>query len=237
MTDPENLHIVTVEQSDPRLGRQCVHDPASRRFAFQAAAPPKRDIQLRVYGPMTRPNQTIGCCTGVDQAVKCDTAGNRVKGSVLRMADAERIYSKATELDPFPGTYPPDDTGSSSLGACQASQALGLIDSYSWIFNGPDGILAALAAGHPVGVGTWWLHNMWDVDPATGLIEVGGARDGGHQWTITGYRKKFDAFRGDCWWGPNWGVKGGFLIRRADLATLLADDGDAHLTQRHGANA
>lgn len=228
-----DLKVVTIPQNSIRLGRQVLHDPASRRYAFRAEAPPKRDIQLRVYGPTPRPNQTIGCCTGVDQAVKCNTAGNRVKGHVLRMVDAERIYSNATKLDPWPGEYPPSDTGSSSLAACKAAQALGLIDRYEWLFRGVDDILAALAAGKPVGVGTWWYDSMFNVDRSTGLLNTGGSKAGGHQWTVTGYRARLDAFRGECWWGPDWGDRGGFYIRRSDLAELLADDGDCHVTYRH----
>jgi hypothetical protein len=227
---PGEIKVIQIEQQDLRLGRQVVHDPRSRNFAFQATEPPRRDIQLRVYGPKLRPNQEIGCCTGVDAAVKRNTVGNRVAGQVLTMKDAIRIYSRATSLDPWPGSYPPHDTGSSGLAACKASQEFGLISQYEWIFSGVDGVYAALAAGHSVGVGTWWLRKMWTVDPQTGLVEVGGPRDGGHQWTITGYRKRYDAFHGECWWGDDWGIKGRFLIRRNDLANLLADDGDAHIT-------
>ena len=151
MTDPE-LHVVTVEQQDPRLGRQVVHDRRSRNFAFRVAEAPRRDITLRVYNPRPNPEQKIGLCTCVDACVKANTAGNRVRGVVLGMDTAERLYRRATDLDPWPGSYPPDDTGSSGLAAAQASKEAGLIDSYSWIFNGTDGILAALAAGHPVGV-------------------------------------------------------------------------------------
>lgn len=231
-TDSE-LHIVIAPQTDPRLGRQVVHDPRSRRFAFQAAEAPRRDITLRVYGPKPRPEQEIGCCTGVDQCVKANTAGNRVKGVVHGMDDAVRLYTRATQLDPWESTYPPDDTGSSGLAACQAAKEFGWIDSFEWIFNGPDGILAALAAGHPVGVGTWWYESMFQVDQDTGLIEVNGPKAGGHQWPIIGYRKRFDAFIGLCWWGP-WGFRdtGRFLIPRNNLAELLADDGDSHITRR-----
>ena len=39
MTSPDpDLHVVTVVQTDPRLGRNVVHDPRSRRFAFPVAA-------------------------------------------------------------------------------------------------------------------------------------------------------------------------------------------------------
>lgn len=232
MTAPE-LHVVTVEQTDPRLGRQVVHDPRSRRFAFQAGDAPRRDMTLRVYNPRPNPNQVLGCCTGVDAAVKCNTAGNRVKGVVLDMDDAVKIYSRATQLDPWPGQYPPDDTGSSGLAAAQASKEQGLITGYEWLFRGTDDILAALAAGRPVGVGTWWFERGFNVDPQSGLIDMSGRRVGGHQWTVIGYRRKYDAFLGQCWWG-RWGINGTgrFLIRRASLTDLMADDGDAHVVRR-----
>jgi hypothetical protein len=230
----DDLHVIRIEQQDERLGRHVVHDPASRRFAFTAEAPPKRDITLRVYNPRPLPSQTIGCCTGVDQAVKCNTAGNRVKGVVLDMDDAVQIYSRATGLDPWPGEWPPTDTGSSALAACKAAQSLGLVDRYEWIFNGVDGVLAALAAGKPVGVGSWWYASMFSTDPATGLVQVTGRKAGGHEWTVIGYRKKYDAFVGQCWWGQDFGKNGRFLIRRNNLADLLADDGDAHIVRRKG---
>ncbi len=236
MTSPApDLHVVTVEQTDPRLGRHVVHDPRSRRFAFPVSAvTPTRDIQLRSYGPKPLPEQVIGCCTGVDQAVKGNVVGNRVFGEVLDMDDAVRIYSRATELDPWSESYPPDDTGSSGLAACKAAVEQGDVERYEWLFGGVDQIAAALMTGLPVGVGTWWYQSMFDVDPDTGLIEMGGRKAGGHQWSITGYRKYYDAFVGVCWWGPTWGINGTgrFLIRRRDLADLLADDGDVHVAYR-----
>ena len=232
MTSPAELKVIQIEQEDPRLGRNVVHDPASRRFAFPRTETPTRDISLRVYGPSPTPNQEIGCCTGVDQAVKCNTVGLRVPGRVLKMRDAVRIYSRATQLDPWPGTYPPQDTGSSGLAACKAATEAGWISRFEWIFSGPAGIYAALTQGRPVGVGTWWLERMFEVEKQTNLITVSGRRVGGHQWTIVGYRKRYDAFVGQCWWGPDFGQNGRFLIRRASLADLLADDGDAHVTIR-----
>lgn len=234
MASPDDLKVITIAQEDPRLGRNVVHDPRSRRFAFPATETPRRDITLRVYNPRPNPEQTVGCCTGVDAVVKCNAVGNRVKGRVLGMDDALEVYSRATQLDPWPGSWPPEDTGSSGLAACQASVEFGLISSYSWIFSGTAGIYAALTQGKPVGVGTWWLENMFEIDHMSGLIDCSGPRVGGHQFTIVGYRKKLDAFIGMCWWGPSWGMdsQGRFLIRRASLQDLLSDDGDAHVTSR-----
>jgi len=233
VTSPDDLKVITVPQEDPRLGRNVVHDPRSRRFAFQATETPRRDITLRVYNPRPNPSQEIGCCTGVDAVVKANTAGNRIKGNVLGMSNALKVYSRATQLDPWPGQYPPEDTGSSATAACNASLEQGLIERAEWIFTGTDGVYAALTQGRPVGVGTWWYERMFQIDHMSGLIDVSGRKVGGHQYTIVGYRKRLDAFVGMCWWG-DWGMdkQGRFLIRRASLQDLLSDDGDAHVTFR-----
>lgn len=232
-----DLYVVRIEDQPRQLGRQVVHDPMSRLFPFKAERPLeaqalKRDFTHRVYQPRPVPDQPVGCCTGVDLAVKCDTVGNRRKGVVLDMDDALRVYSRATEIDPWPGSWRPNDTGSSGLAAAKAAKEFGLIERYEWIFTGAAGVLAALQT-KPVGVGTWWTEEMFYPSPLTGLVYPSGRKVGGHQWTVIGYRKYLDAFVGQCWWGP-WGLNntGRFLIRFDDLGALLADDGDAHVVYR-----
>ncbi len=235
-----DLHVITIPQNDARLGRQVVHDPQSRSFAFPLAALPDlptKAIRHRIYGPKRIPSQRIGCCTGVDQTVKANAAGNRVLRQVLNMADAEHIYSEATKLDPWDGEWPPTDTGSSGLAACKAAKTIGYITRYEWLFAGARQILAAVAggAGKPgrcVGVGTWWYDAMFRPDPKTLLVRPTGPRVGGHQWTITGWEPRYKALEGLCWWGPNFGDNGRFRITLDDLDQLLADDGDAHVTYR-----
>lgn len=225
------VHVVRAEQADPRLGRQVVHDPRSRRYEHPRATDlPTRSFRHRVYGPRRTPAQRVGCCTGVDQCVKANARGNRVLGKVLGMDTAERLYSRATEIDPWPGSWQPDDTGSSALAACKAAREAGLIERYEWIFGGVDQVLAALRE-RPVGVGTWWYDAMFEVQPGTLLVEPTGRRAGGHQWTVIGWDRRLDAFEGLCWWG-DWGAGGRFRIRRQHLAELLADDGDAHVAFR-----
>jgi hypothetical protein len=235
-----DLHIVTVEQLDPRLGRHVVHDPRSRNFAYPQAAvvdKPKKAIRHRIYGPRTTPRQKIGCCTCVDQCVKCDAAENRIRGVILNMADAEHAYSIATGLDDDGQQYPPTDTGSSALYACKAAVQLAWIDRYEWIFHGAAGVLAAVAGtpGKParcVGVGTWWYSDMFKPDAKTLLVSVTGPKVGGHQWTVTGWAPRFNAFEALCWWGPEFGDNGRFRITYEALDALLADDGDGHVTYR-----
>jgi hypothetical protein len=239
MTSPEDLHVVQIEQLDERLGRQVVHDPASRNYEFER---PRGFItpdsfRLNTYNPAPNPRQKIGNCTGCDQCIKCNTKGNRVRGVRLDMDTALKIYSRATQLDPWPGSYPPADTGSSGLAAAKAAKEYNLIDRYEWIFSGTDTIIAALQAGKAVGVGTYWENNMFDPDPETLLVEPGGGLAGGHQWPVIGWSKKFRAFEGLCWWGDDFGRLGMFRIKAEHLAALLAQDGDAHITYRRGANA
>lgn len=237
-----DLHVVTVDQQDPRLGRQVVHDPQSRRFAY-AVDPvtelPARRFRHRVYDPYPTPAQRIGCCTLVDQAVRANTKGNRVRGEVLGMAWAEKWYEWATRNDPWPGSYPPEDTGSSGLAAAKAAQEAGVVARYEWLFAGARQVLAALAGAdgkppRPVGVGTWWYADMFDPDPETLLVRPTGGRVGGHQWTAIGWEPRLQAVEGYCWWGPGFGQGGRFRIRLGDLDELLADDGDAHVTYRAG---
>lgn len=240
MTYPDGTHIVQIDQHNTRLGRHVVHDPRSRAYAMRVSstALPARSFRHKIFGPTPNPNQVIGCCTGVDQCVRADAQGNRIRGKILDMEDAVKVYSRATQLDPWEGSYPPNDTGSSGLAAAKAAKEAGIIDRYEWIFEttpGADNVLAALRQ-HPVGVGTLWTNDMFHPDPRTLLVEPTGAIAGGHQWSVIGYSKRFDAFEGFCWWGSGFGAGGMFRIARRHLGFLLSQDGDAHVTFRTGRN-
>jgi hypothetical protein len=205
-----DLHVVMVDQTDPRLGRQCVQDPRSR--AFPMAAPDTstwRSKTIRMYDPTPNPNQTIGDCTGCDKAMEGNAAGNRVSGRILTMADAEQIYSLATELDPW------------------AAIQLKLGGAYRWNFtHDASGIVQEIMEGRTVGVGTWWYEGGFRPKPRKQggvYVEMTGAKAGGHQWRIRGYDEPTDMLLGRCWWGRF----RDFWITRTHLAELLADDGDA----------
>jgi hypothetical protein len=77
---------------------------------------------------------------------------------------------------------------------------------------------------------------MFNVDPKTLLIEPTGANAGGHQYSLVGWSKRYQAFELRCWWGE-WGDGGLARIRKTHMAELLADDGDANIVFRAGANA
>jgi hypothetical protein len=224
------LDIEVVEQHDHRLGRQKVHDPASRAFAMPRLAIDRslwRDKAVRLYEPLPNPNQRVGCCTGVAKCSQFNAVGNRVAGVVLGMADAERVYSQNTRIDPWEGEWPPDDTGSSGLASAKTAQALGMGGEYRWIFGGADEVVQNVMQGKVISVGTWWYESMFSRQPS-GLVRVMGDRAGGHQWAVRGYDKSRDLVLGRCWWGEF----RDFWIMRTELDALLRDGGDAHWQTR-----
>lgn len=226
----DDLKVIAIKQHDPRLGRQVVHDTASRRFPLSASVDRDswRTVALRSYDPRPNPNQRIGNCTGCQKAMAFNTQGHRKRGRILGMAEADRIYSLATTLDPWDGSYPPVDTGSSGLAAAKAAQKLGYGGEYRWLFGGADEVVQALQHGLPVGIGAWWYEGGFNPKPEPGggvRIEMTGRRVGGHQWSARAYDERRDLVGGRCWWG---GFKD-FWIRRDHLDELLADNGDAHV--------
>ena len=117
----------------------------------------------------------LGSCTGnatVD-ALGCSpyyetlTMGQQ-QGS-LNEALAVKIYSLATTLDNYPGSYPPEDTGSDGLSAAKAAQQSGYISGYTHALSLNDA-LSALVLG-PVIVGIDWYEGFDNPD-TTGLIEI-----------------------------------------------------------------
>lgn len=228
-----DLHVVTIPQLDPRLGRQVVHYPANARYAVapaRGAVLPQTSWSHRLYNPDPLLGQRYGYCTVVDQANRLNARGNRKKGRVLTRAWCEKWYPRTTQLDPFAGEYPPTDTGSSGWAAAMAAREAGEVDRFEWLFGDQYQTLETLRQ-RPIGFGTWWTANMFDVDPQTGLIGRGGARVGGHQWTAVGYNHRLKAIKALCWW-ENWGIRGrGFFYIALDHAhELVMDDGDRHIT-------
>lgn len=225
--------IVNIDQQDPRLGRNVWHHPGSRNYAArQATTAKRRDKAHRTYDRVPNPNQPRGNCTGCAEAMMGNTAGNRVKGTVLDMGDADRIYSLATRKDPFPGAWPPEDTGSSGLAAAMAAVELGIGTRYEWYF-GLDATLDGLQQ-HALSVGTWWTWDMFTPDK-TGLVRPTGGKAGGHQWLLRAHDVSVSRLTigkqrigGRCWWG----AFRNFWMTVDDFAELLADDGDVHRTIR-----
>jgi len=156
---------------------------------------------------------------------------SRQSSPILHGMLAEQLYSEATIVDPFPGIYPPEDTGSSGLAVCKAAQARGLIKSYRWAF-GIDQALAALVLG-PVLLGVNWRQDMFTPN-AKGIVTYSGPIVGGHEFMATGLNVRTRMV--ECWnsWGPQWGSQGRFYLPFDELDRALKEDGDACVVNGDG---
>ncbi len=212
-----------------KLGRVHRHDERSRGFAMGITIDRAtwRDRSVRIYDPYPNPNQPVGCCTMCAKAMQLNAVGNRQTGRVLNLEWALNGYRLVTTIDPFEGSWEPDDTGSSSLASCQAAQRMGVGGEYRWLFGGADEVVQNIVEGKAVSVGTRWDWNMFEPD-ADRVISPGGGEAGGHQYIARRYWFDRDLVGIRCWWGADYRD---VWIARTDLDSLLRDNGDAHFQQ------
>ncbi len=225
------MTLTQIPEQGRRLGRHVEHDPRSLNYPYEAP----RKVTLRTIAHArvgTLFDQgMLGSCTGNAIAGACNTRPlfDSDVHPVLVEHDAVAAYTLATEMDGFPGTYPPDDTGSSGLAACKAAKYLGWITAYHWAFDVPQA-LQALMVG-PVITGVNWYEGF-DHPAADGLVKISGQVRGGHEFVVRGY----DANRKRVWadnsWGTSWGLKGRFCFTLTAWRRLLAESGDVSVPVR-----
>jgi hypothetical protein len=222
---------------DPRLGRHIRHDPRSRNFALPRHADLSQPVKWRNWGQKLDQGD-LGACTGYAAAHCLNHMPMRASirpRPTLKNAQAEEFYSIATGLDPWPGQWRPDDTGSSGLAACQAAVHLGFATGYRWAFGFDHG-RAALRDG-PLMMGSYWDWNMFEPDK-DGYIRTGGGVAGGHEFIITADYPDLGEVWGLNSWGPSWGGwgpvqrngyrthPGMFRMKYPVFRELLERDGD-----------
>lgn len=230
------------------LGRSVVeHDPRSRNFPLAAVLDRPRPRKTREWwrrdlfdqnqgGPWNG-YQAESSCTFQAIAGLLVASPHRMNshvhsrlGDLLDPGFRFQGYRRAQELDAWEGseTTEPRYSGSSTLGAARAAQALGLVPydwEYRWVFEGVDEVKEALGYA-PVGVGTIWTSGMDEPD-GKGIVRNSGRVRGGHAWYIGDHDPKPDLF--DAWnsWGLGYGIRGRFKVPGSVLAELLAEDGEA----------
>jgi hypothetical protein len=136
---------------------------------------------------------------------------------------AVQLYSDATKVDPWPGEYPPDDTGSSGLAIAKVLKARGWIKEYRHTFTFDD-MLAALMEG-PVLLGINWYNNFFY--PDNGVITFGDNDyvAGGHEIVVDELDMENGRVGFSNSWG-DWGDNGRGYIPFDVLHRLLDEDGD-----------
>lgn len=223
-----------------RLGRHVNHDPRSRNYPFAQRDEARAEVKSVVWSRRVPifDQGAIGSCTGnaaagwiaTDNLLRLGATEYTGTGgvvSILDEADAIEIYHEATAIDPWPGTYPPDDTGSDGVSVAKVLQALGYIDSYSHGFALSD--LQVALQSTPVLVGTNWYDGMFNPS-SRNVVAISGSVAGGHEYLCVG----FDLgdlgwpapYRFANSWGIGWGESGYFYMSEATVARLLSEDGD-----------
>jgi hypothetical protein len=210
-----------------RLGRHVEHDARSRAYGIVRAPSQLVSKRHRRYGGPFNQGE-LGSCTGNAAAGAINTVGVHVTGrKLLREVEAVDLYSLATTLDEFSGSYPPDDTGSSGLAAAKAAKQRGFIKEYRHAF-GIEQALEALMLG-PVITGVDWYEGF-DHPGERGLVEIAGQMRGGHEFEVIGLelRTPLDESVVECVnsWGTAWGERGRFRMTVSTWRRLLEADGD-----------
>lgn len=185
-----------------------------------------RSVSWTPNNPIALDQNDLGACTGFAAAHTGSTAPYTWR---LTAEDARAIYSDATERDPFPGSWPPDDTGSTGWAAFSAAVDLGCFSGFS-MTDGVDELCEALQT-RPGAIGVDWYEGM-DSPSEDGQIRPTGQIRGGHEIEVLAV----DMAQRYAWirnsWGPRWGVThedatGCAWISLDDLALLLESGGDA----------
>lgn len=217
---------------DKRLGRHVRHDSRSLNYRIApTAAAPVTKLWERKIPYLNQGN--VGSCVGnasvgeLGTGPVYDALVDKIKaGLKLDEPEAVKLYGLATALDPYPGTYPPTDTGSDGLSGAQACQQLGLISGYTHALSFDD-VITGLQSG-PMIVGSNWYSSMDNPD-GNGLVTVSGNVRGGHEYLCRGVDMEHELLTLDNSWGTGWGKGGSFYYSFASMQRLLSEEGDATL--------
>jgi hypothetical protein len=226
-------HIPESRVPGKPLGRHVHHDPRSRAYAYVPRAGAYVSAKHVRHIPVLD-QKALGSCTGNACEGAIGTSGLfdalpdmlrlSTTDAVANEAAAVVLYSRATQLDGIPGSYPPNDTGSDGLSVAKAAKEQGLISGYLHAFS-LDAALRALEQ-QPIIVGIDWYSGFDDPD-AAGLVQISGGVRGGHEIVFD----EIDAAKKLVWftnsWGTSWGVNGRACMSFKTFGKLLKRDGDA----------
>lgn len=220
--------------SHPLLGRHVNHDPRSRAYAVAPIATTLTAVRHQAFIGILDQGQ-LGSCTGnagvgAIYREPFNDGSWRSQGYSPDEAGAVHLYSNATQLDGYPGAYPPDDTGSDGLSVAKALQKAGIISGYLHAFDLQSALLQLMTT--PLITGITWYNSMFTPRPGGGLLEVDETSGvaGGHELCVDQYIPASGTVPamvgGPNSWGTSWGDGGRWYMYVTDWGKLLADDGD-----------
>jgi hypothetical protein len=219
--------------SDPLLGRHVRHDSRSKAYRKDTTGLSIQDVTWVCHLASILDQGDVGSCTAEtgDELMASEpyvgTLSSTDAGAVTAGTQAWPLafYHDETVADDYPGTYPPNDTGSDGLTMAKVLKARGMISGYTHTFTADDA-LKAMSTG-PAAWGTNWKTGMDDVDTTTGQVKYTGTTRGGHELSL--YR--IDAAKEQVWFRNHWGAwgyqgQGVAWISFDDFAKSLKDQGD-----------
>lgn len=168
---------------------------------------------------------SLGSCTGNGTLGVCGTEPFDDPKWKFDETFAVAIYAGATDEDTLhEPAYPPNDRGSTVLGALKAARLAGLFSEYRWSFS-VDEALQTLSQHGPLVVGFNWYEGF-DSPDGNGVVHISGNIRGGHCWEISGLDVANQMLH--CWnsWSPEWGLSGGFKLPIPDFTRLVSEEGE-----------
>jgi len=224
------LEKTDVEHYRHLLGRRVVAGPSMRLLSV---LPRTLDLPPVLWEPLadTLDQGDLGSCTG-NAGIQClVSAPFRWDGPLdaeTLEALAVSVYSGATRRDPFPGQYPPDDTGSDGASVMAELRARNFITGWTEVVT-LEGIQRALQSG-PCSMGSNWYESMFTPDRC-GNLSINGKIAGGHQTAAKGadpVSKRILFFNS---WGRKWGAQrrgqgGWFWLSFANVQRLIEEGAD-----------
>lgn len=227
----------------PGLGRKYSEDPNDARYLIRAlprAEPTDRTYRYWNKGPWQGDQGDSSACVGFSLThwLQCGPVTNRARGPHMSwpygpVESPYVVYYQAQRIDEFAGQEP-EMQGTSVRAGAKILQSMGYIESYYWAQT-LDEVVTTLLTRGPVVLGTRWYRGMFDIDQH-GFVSLTGRPAGGHAYLAYGAstREQFITCRNS--WGPEWGVQGSFRLSFDDLASLLAEQGEAMLAMEKRPN-
>ena len=225
------------QPTDPRLKRHVNHDSRSLNYPVQAAPDPTKlkSVRHERFIPILD-QKKLGSCTGnagtynLAMGIFWDTVQDLVTAGKLSASNATLdeqyaidLYSAATKIDPFGGTYPPTDTGSDGLSIAKVLKAWGRISGYQHALS-LEAALTALAEKAVI-AGIPWFDDMFYPN-SQGQLKITGSLAGGHEIVLS----ELDVENRRVWldnqWNESWGQKGRAWLTWDDFGTLMHQQGD-----------
>lgn len=203
---------------DVRLDRVPQFDERSRQYPIRAVVPAVRR-SYRWGLDLVLDQGREGACVGYAITHEAAAKPKPVRG--LTAADAYAVYSRARELDAWPGE---NYSGTSVLAGLKAARERGWIIEYRWAF-GLDDVTLALGHAGPVVLGIAWYESMYQ--PRSGWLQIEGAVVGGHAILARGVNFRSRKVLLHNSWGADWGGNGTAWITFENLERLLQEDGEA----------